>query len=243
VFLIDQASAVLAAQDLPGRQQDPFSQLACSHVDGPLRAVRQRHGRDARIGLVVANCFGGWTFCDPQAGTLATRGPRAVSAYLSVAWFPAAAQGQITIGHHLRVPALTFSSRFFAFQDALAVAGHWLATGAYDAVLACAAESAGSPFLAGAVGPGAVNDVVVWFALAAEGGGTDTRLRLSRGAPPPLPATELSEPVYRGTPTDGACALPLLMLAALDSTPSAWRVPGRALVHAHAGTLDLWRLA
>jgi hypothetical protein len=62
----------------------------------------------ARLAIALANCYGGWTFCDPQIKKLIADGPGRVSAYLSVAWFPAAAQGQITIKNQLKIPALTF---------------------------------------------------------------------------------------------------------------------------------------
>lgn len=241
MYLIDHAYRVVPARAEPLRTEDPFTALAHPQLTGLLANVRARRGPDVRLAVTFANCFGGWTFCDPQARNLSERGPRSVSTFLSVAWFPAAAQGQVTIRHGLRVPALTFSTTFFAFHDALTVARHWLDTGSCDVVLAGAAESVGSPFLADAVGPDAVNDAAAWFVLAAAGEAREPVVRTPATPPPADGGTLVADAAVDGTPMDGACALPLLMLSALRDAPRTLRIPGRAVIRAGHRSLDVWR--
>lgn len=244
MYVVGHVSEVIPTKDTPRRQEDPFSVLAHQQLANLLPVVWGRFGEDVRLAITFANCFGGWTFCDPQAKALSDLGPKAVSAYLSVAWFPAAAQGQVTIRHHLRVPALTFSTKFFAFQDALTTGLHWLRAGSCDVLLAGAAETVGSAFLSQALGPGAANDAITWMALIDHGEPGDTRLRMPDTPPPTYCDVELTEQSFRGSPMDGACALPLLLLSALRSDVKPWvlRVPDRAVIRANQDSVELWRL-
>lgn len=97
--LIDHACTVLPAHREPTRKEDPFTIISFDLFselfdNGFTRYVQKEN---PRIAIAFANCFGGWTFCEPQVMRLIDQGPSRVSAFLSTAWFPAAAQGQITI--------------------------------------------------------------------------------------------------------------------------------------------------
>jgi hypothetical protein len=239
VYLIGSASEVLEARAEPTREEDPFSVQAKEAFDRVCADVlRERPG--ARLALSIANCYGGWTFCDPQVERLVRQGPSRVSAYLSVAWFPAAAQGRITIGNQLKVPALTFSTEFYAFHDAMRVCRFWLSRGLCDVALAGAAETVGSPFLSAALGPGARNDAVVWLAFANDG---EERVYLDEAHPaPPAGITEtITSDFPLGTPLRGSCALPLLILEARARRPCTLDVARRMLVRADLRSLSLWR--
>jgi hypothetical protein len=239
MYLIGSASEVAQATVDPTRDEDPFSVLARRVFDRVCAQVLpQRKG--ARLAVAIANCYGGWTFCDPQIKRLVNDGPGRVSAYLSVAWFPAAAQGRITIKNQLQIPALTFSTEFYAFYDAMRVCRFWLKHGVCDVALAGAAETLGSPFLSSAFGPGVRNDAVAWFAFANEG---EERIRLDEEPPPVHP--EASETIVdelpRGTPLKGSCALPLLILEARGRRPCTLEIPRRMVVRADPRSVNLWR--
>lgn len=241
MYLIGHTSNIVPAKDVPSRKEDPFSAMANELFVQLLEDIRKRRGADVRLAITFANCFGGWTFCEPQAKYLLERGPGKVSAFLSVAWFPAAAQGQVTIKNQLPIPALTFSTEFFAFHDALTIGRQWLELGLCDVVLAGAAETVGSPFLVEALGPGAVNDVALWFVLAADGDGSDWLVRLHASPPPVLEAVEVTGQNFQGSPLAGSCALPLLLLAAMRNAPCALQVPDRVVLRADKRCLELWR--
>lgn len=239
MYLIDHASQIVPAHAEPSREEDPFSLMAYDLFTQLHSKIRAQRGEDTRIAIAFANCFAGWTFGDPQLRRLIDRGPRKVSAFLSVAWFPAAPQGRITIKDQLRVPALTFSAEFHAFYDALAMCLFWLKRGVCDVAFAGAAETVGSPFLSKAFGPGVTNDSVVWFVLANEG---DEAVRLHAGPPPDdIVAQVLNGDNLKGTSLRGACALPLMLLEARDNRPCALRVPQRALMRVDDQGIDLWR--
>lgn len=239
MFLIATAHEVLEATPAPAREEDPFSVMARTTFERICAEILPaRPG--ARLAIALANCYGGWTFCDPQIKRLVEDGPGRVSAYLSVAWFPAAAQGRITIQNQLKIPALTLSTEFFAFYDAMRVCRSWLKQGVCDIALAGAAETVGSPFLSSAFGPGPRSDAVAWFAFANEG---EERVRIDEEPPPAHPEASLTfdEELYRGTPLKGSSALPLLMLEARERRPCTVEVPRRVLVRADQAGLNLWR--
>lgn len=239
MYLADHAHKTSRAATQPAREEDPFS-LDLYETFAPLHdKVRRERGNDVRIAIAIGNCFGGWTFCDPQTRILRDRGPGKVSAFLSVAWFPAAAQGRITIKRQLKVPALTFSAEFHAFYDALATCQFWLEHRVCDVAFAGAAETVGSPFMSTAFGASATHDAAAWFVLAREG--TD-EIRLHPGVPPAdMQSASVPGDAFQGTPIRGACALPLLALEARRRPHEALRVPGRGVVRSAPGALDLWR--
>lgn len=241
MFLTAHRHLVRAPGD-PSRNEDPFS-LYAKELINELLAWAFEHWKNPRIAIVFANCFGGWTFGEPQLKRLAASGRKRLSPHQAVAWFPAAAQGRVTIEYQLKCPAMTFSSEYFAFYDALQLARWWLKTGACEAVLAGAAESFGSAFLARSVHAGAScaisTDSCVWWVLASEG--VHEVQTIDSGVAGVESALEESE-YCAEVPLRGATALPLTALAALEEPPVRYRVPGKYVVQASDGVLAIHRL-
>lgn len=238
MYLTDCSVTVVPTALQPAKEEDPFSVLSYDLFKPLYERVRRERGDRAKVAIAFGNVFGGWTFCDPQVRTMMDRGPGKVSAFLSVAWFPAATQGRITINEQLKVPALTFSTEFYAFFDALRTCQFWLEQGVCDVAFAGAAETVGSPFMSKAFGPTVTHDAAVWFVLTKNG---SEAVRLHMGSPPSdLDAQTWQHDHVEGSPIRGACALPLLALEA-RRTQRAVRFPGRGAIRANSGALDLWR--
>ncbi|WP_223642370.1 beta-ketoacyl synthase N-terminal-like domain-containing protein [Corallococcus sp. EGB] len=109
------------------RKMDRFSLLTLAAVR-PLVA-RLSPGERAACGLFVGNMLAGWTFTEPQIHALHTQGPGAVSAYLATAWFPAAAQGHVTIALGLHGIAKTVTTDRCSGGQAIGMAYHRLRHG------------------------------------------------------------------------------------------------------------------
>lgn len=99
-----------------------------------------------RVGVTIGNVLGGWEFAERELRTLWTQGPRAVSPYQATAWFPTAAQGNITIQNAIRGPSRTFvvdrASGAYALIDAVRMLRH----GHADVVLVGGVEAPISPY-------------------------------------------------------------------------------------------------
>ena len=63
-----------------------------------------------RVGISVGNILGGWDFAEQEITKLWMRGARHVSPFLATAWFPTAAQGNISIAFGIKGRARTFVS-------------------------------------------------------------------------------------------------------------------------------------
>jgi hypothetical protein len=94
-----------------------------------------------RIGLFLANTRAGWSYGEPELGLLVDEGPAAMHAYQATAWFPAAAQGEVSIGLDLRGCAKTAAGRRAGFGEALWLARDALERGAVDLAITGAVES------------------------------------------------------------------------------------------------------
>ena len=239
MHLLNHAVSVVPAATTSPQKEDPFSAMASQLLEGMLQNLFCERGQDTRVAIAFANCFGGWTFGEAQLRRIIEDGPSRVSPFQSVAWFPAAAQGRVTIKYQLRVPALTFSTESLAFYDALAACQFWLARDVCDIALAGAAESVGSRFLASAIGSRPTSDAAVWFALSSEG---QEVIELHDHAPPHMKAIELKGDDICGSPIRGSCALPLLILGARRYPYCTFRLKGRTLIRAERNRLILWRL-
>lgn len=79
--------------------------------------------------VITANSSGGFEFGQDELQRLWTRGPRSVSAYLSIAWFYAASTGQLSIRHGLRGPCGVVATDQAGGLDAVAAAARVLADG------------------------------------------------------------------------------------------------------------------
>lgn len=130
------------------RRIDRFSAvayLAIADVLGVLPA-HQRPARD-RIGLFLANTRAGWSYGEPELRTLVERGVDAMHAYQATAWFPAAAQGEASIGLDLRGCSKTAAGRESGFAEALWLARDALERDAVEVAVVGAVESLASDFV------------------------------------------------------------------------------------------------
>ncbi|MDR5759695.1 hypothetical protein [Caballeronia sp. LZ035] len=222
----------------PRKKEDPFSFLAREAFE----KIRQRGTveQEAEMAILFANCFGGWTFGEPQLQKLAEHGPGGISAFQAIAWFPAAAQGQVTIENNLRTAALTFSSEGVAFLHALQLAEIWLERGKYLTVFAGASESCGSPFLRDALGLIDPRDAALWMRLSKSGRYKVTIEQMSEFNLEDGTAVHVNLPEFQGTPVRGACALPMIMLAALSNQPSAYVLDMRFAVVAAKDVITIY---
>ncbi|HEY0640404.1 MAG TPA: beta-ketoacyl synthase N-terminal-like domain-containing protein [Pseudonocardiaceae bacterium] len=121
---------------------DRFSAVAYLAVAEALATLtaEQRPAAD-RIGLFLANTRAGWSYGEPELGLLVHSGAESMHAYQATAWFPAAAQGEITIELDLRGCAKTTSGSESGFGEALWLARDALERGAIDLAVVGAAES------------------------------------------------------------------------------------------------------
>lgn len=102
--------------------------------------VAQRAERE-RIGTFLANTRAGWSYGEPELGLLVAKGAEAMHAYQATAWFPAAAQGEVTIELDLRGCAKTTAGRASGFGEALWLARDALERDAIDLAVVGAVES------------------------------------------------------------------------------------------------------
>jgi minimal PKS chain-length factor (CLF/KS beta) len=96
-------------------------------------------------GVVLASGSGGNEFGQREIARLWTRGPSAVSAYQSIAWFYAASTGQTSIRHQTKGPSGVLVSEAAGGLDSLAQARR-LVRGGTGAVLAGGSEAGIAPY-------------------------------------------------------------------------------------------------
>lgn len=131
--------------DLPAplrRRIDRFSAVAYLAVSAALAALAQGQRPERhRIGVFLTNTRAGWSYGEPELSLLVNKGPQAMHAYQATAWFPAAAQGEVTIALDLRGCAKTTAGRESGFAEALWLARDALERDAVDLAVVGAAES------------------------------------------------------------------------------------------------------
>lgn len=137
--------------DLPAtlrRRIDRFSALAYLAVRAALAELPEgeRPPRE-RIGVFLANTRAGWAYGRPELALLVEQGPAAMHAYQATAWFPAAAQGEVTIALDLRGCAKTTAGRETGLAEAVWLARDALERDAVDLAVVGAAESLVSDFV------------------------------------------------------------------------------------------------
>jgi 3-oxoacyl-(acyl-carrier-protein) synthase len=99
-----------------------------------------------RLSVVTASSSGGNAFGQRELSALGTKGPRAVSAYQSIAWFYAAAAGQLSIRHGLRGPSGVTVGDGAGGLVAAAAAARTLRRDAASVVLIVGGEAPFSPY-------------------------------------------------------------------------------------------------
>ncbi|MFJ4972898.1 beta-ketoacyl synthase N-terminal-like domain-containing protein [Streptomyces sp. NPDC088755] len=123
-----------------GRRIDPFTALALTAAAELL--ARLPALRPGRTGLFLANLLGGWSYAERELAILRDRGGRWVHPHFVTAWFPTAAQGEVSIAHGLLGRAKTTTGGPSALGEAFWLARDALERGVVDSVLVGAVESA-----------------------------------------------------------------------------------------------------
>ncbi|RSN57815.1 ketosynthase chain-length factor [Actinomadura sp. WAC 06369] len=123
-----------AAERVPGRlipQTDHWTHLGLAAAEMALAdAAADPAGLpEYEMAVVTASSSGGTEFGQREIERLWSRGPRAVGAYQSIAWFYAATTGQISIRHGMRGPCGVVATEQAGGLDALAQARRLLRTG------------------------------------------------------------------------------------------------------------------
>jgi hypothetical protein len=142
--------ALVAASGLTPRDIKRLDRFALCAVAGArlaLAPLTLTESERRRIGVIVGTMTAGWTFTEPQLRSLYRSGLGEISPYLASAWFPAAAQGQITIHLGLQGHAKTLATDRCAGTQAIGHAWQRIRGGQERHVLAGAAESPVTPFV------------------------------------------------------------------------------------------------
>ena len=144
------AATRLKPRDL--KRLDRFAKLAVGAARITLAAAGLTDIERETCGVVVGNMTAGWTFTEPELRKLHAGGVSDVSPYLASAWFPAAAQGQITIHLGLQGYAKTFATDRCAGGQAIGHAYDRIRYGQDDLLLAGGTEAPVTPFVEAAYG-------------------------------------------------------------------------------------------
>jgi 3-oxoacyl-(acyl-carrier-protein) synthase len=146
---VDRFSAfgLVAAQQAMEDAGLTISSLASSPPEEAPELIRQAEGRD-RVGITVGTNLGGWEFAERELYHLWTKGPRAVSPYQAIAWFPTAVQGNISIQLGIKGVGRTFLCDRAGGAYAIMHAAHCLRVGHADKMFAGGAEAPFSPYAA-----------------------------------------------------------------------------------------------
>ncbi len=133
--LAGEAAGFVAADHLPSRivtQTDRMTHMALAATELALAdaAVDLTSVNEFEAAVITANSSGGFEFGQDELQRLWTRGPRSVSAYLSIAWFYAASTGQLSIKHGMRGPCGVIATEQAGGLDAVAGARQAIFDGA-----------------------------------------------------------------------------------------------------------------
>ncbi|HLW00143.1 MAG TPA: beta-ketoacyl-[acyl-carrier-protein] synthase family protein [Ktedonobacterales bacterium] len=100
-----------------------------------------------RVGAVIACTMGGVEFVLNEIGAAFTRGPRAMSAYTSIAWLQVANVGQASIRYGIQGYCKTPVNDAVGGLDALGIAGSAIRRGAADVLITGGCEVLLHPFI------------------------------------------------------------------------------------------------
>ena len=124
---------------------DRFSAIALGLSD-KLATRAKELAQPEDIGVFVGNEVGGWAYAEPQLANLKTRGWRRVGTFQATAWFPAAAQGEISIRHGLKGYSKTYSTKGISGLEAIYFAALAISFGRVKFAIAGAVEAATNDF-------------------------------------------------------------------------------------------------
>ena len=129
------------------KRLDRFALCAVAAARTALTPMALDEDGRRELGVIVGTMTAGWTFTEPQLRALYRSGLDEISPYLASAWFPAAAQGQITIHLGLGGHAKTLATDRCAGAQAIGYARQRMRSGQERYLLAGAAESPVTPFV------------------------------------------------------------------------------------------------
>jgi 3-oxoacyl-(acyl-carrier-protein) synthase len=129
------------------KKVDRFSLLGLAAARAALLAAGLTEAEVANCGIITGNMMAGWTFTEPQLRALHTTGLGDISPYLATAWFPAAAQGQITIHLNMHGFAKTVTTDRCAGAQAIGMAYKQIRGQRSDLLLAGAVEAPVTAFV------------------------------------------------------------------------------------------------
>lgn len=140
---LDDAYFAAAVDRRSARKLDRGTLMAMAASDAAVADAHLHLEADAddRVGMLVGNATGGWSFVEPSMFELYGTGMHALSAYVATAWFPAAAQGEFSIRRKLRGYTKTIAADALSSGLAIDHAARLLANGRADAVLAGGSEA------------------------------------------------------------------------------------------------------
>lgn len=129
------------------KRMDRFCQLAMSAAGSALDDAGldpERHTE--ATGAYIGNMFGGWDITEPSMRGLCDHGYPGVSPYIASAWFPTAAQGQISIQWGLKGFSKTVVADTAGAALALGYGARAVDEGRADVMLAGGAEAPVTPY-------------------------------------------------------------------------------------------------
>lgn len=127
------------------KRMDRFAWLSVCAADRAL-ADSGSSAAKQRTGVYMANMLGGWEITDPSLRGLFTGSYTEVSPYIASAWFPTAAQGQITLRRGLTGFGKTIVADTAGAALAIGYAARAVAEGRADLMLAGGAEAPVTPY-------------------------------------------------------------------------------------------------
>ena len=144
------------------RKIDRFSALALYAAEQCLRNNTANFTLDSdsgkRLGLAIGNNYGGWGYVEPQMEGLYQSGMDAITPYVATAWFPAAAQGEISIKLGIKGHSKTLAAERLSAGYAVEYARTLLESKQLDAVLAGGAEAPLTPIVLAAMRQAGLTD-------------------------------------------------------------------------------------
>ncbi|MBN9684646.1 MULTISPECIES: beta-ketoacyl synthase N-terminal-like domain-containing protein [unclassified Corallococcus] len=147
------------------RRLDRFSLLALAAVSEVLSSYPLSAEARWHCGLLVGNTMAGWTFTEPQLRVLYGQGAP-VSPFMATAWFPAAAQGHVTLAMGMHGHSKTVTTDRCSGGQAIGWGLHRLLQGGQGPFVAGGSEAPVTPLVRAVLEDAGV-DWVPWLSEAA----------------------------------------------------------------------------
>jgi 3-oxoacyl-(acyl-carrier-protein) synthase len=144
--LIENIDMELLPHGLTSRQLKKFDRFTILAISATKSAMQDAclnvtdENRD-KIGLLIGNTFGGWSYVENQMYELCAGNMSAINPYVATAWFPAAPQGEISILEKIGGYSKSFSADNLSSAYAIEHAYELLVDGKLDIALTGGSES------------------------------------------------------------------------------------------------------